>query len=211
MKNLFIRNYLALLNIYIRRLLNVINIGNVSNIKKRKFIASAASRKGIKTLIETGTYFGHSTVYFSKKFDRVYTIEISNSLFNFTSKKFRRYQNIDNYLGNSSDLLDGIIDGLDVPALFFLDGHASGGVTASGDTPTPVKKELASLQSFKYLRNSIIFIDDAVGFDGTNSYPSFEEIEQWCRHNELEKPKIELEMITIYPKSKGDSVKVFGF
>jgi predicted O-methyltransferase YrrM len=53
---------------------------------KRKYIANLSKQFNIKTLIETGTYFGQSTKYFSKKFDQVYTIELSQELHNFAKK-----------------------------------------------------------------------------------------------------------------------------
>jgi len=208
-KNLFIRNYLALITIYVRQLLNFINIGNPSNLKKRRLIVNSATDRGIKTLIETGTYFGHSTIFFSKKFNKVITIEISKGLFDFTSKKFINHQNIHNFLGDSSVVMKDLLDELDAPAVFFLDGHASGGVTESGELPSPIEKELKILSSFNYLQNSIVFIDDAVGFDGTNSYPRYEEIERWCLQNGFDKPRIELEMIIICPKTQ-DTQKKFS-
>jgi len=186
--------------IHFRLLLNTFKIGNVSNVTKRQFIAKQAARNNIKTLIETGTYFGHSTMFFSKKFTKVFTIEISKGLFDFTSKKFLKHQNICNFLGDSSLVLKNIIEKLDTEAIFFLDGHASGGVTGFGDKASPAKEELAILASFTYLPNSMIFIDDAVGFDGTNSYPSLDEIESWALKNGLDKPKVEFDMIVIYPR-----------
>ncbi len=148
---------------------------------------------------------GHISViqqFFSKRFKEVITIEISKGLFDFTSKKFRNHQNINNFLGDSSLVIKDILDKFDSPVAFFLDGHASGGVTGSGNLPSPIKHELETLSTFNYLQNSIVFIDDAVDFDGTNSYPSYEEIERWCLQNRLDKPLIELGMFIICPKTQ---------
>jgi hypothetical protein len=200
-KNLFIRNLAALLTIYAKLFFNLFKIGNVSNISKRRFIATRSAKFGINVIVETGTYFGHSTIYFSKRFKKVYTIEISEKLFQFVTKKFSKCKNIDNFLGDSSVVIKEVLNKLDSPAVFFLDGHASGGVTESGDKASPIREELISLATFKHLTSSIIFIDDAIGFDGTNSYPSYKELVNWCIENKLEVPKIELDMLTIYPRS----------
>ena len=165
---------------------------------KRKYIKKLAIDNNLKLLIETGTYFGQSTKYFAKYFERVYTIELSEELFNYT-KKHNSASNIQFYQGNSSEKLKEIINDLATSATFFLDAHASGGVTVSGEIVSPVRIELGILEKFKFLRNSLIIIDDARGFDGTNSYPSYTEIQLWAKKSNMGRVYIELDMIVIEP------------
>jgi hypothetical protein len=199
LKNLIFRNYLALSAIYVKWIFNFFRISSVSNIRKRKFIIKQAFKYDLDTIVETGTYFGHSTIYFSKKFTKVFTIEISRNLYDFVARKFIKHENINSYLGDSSFVIDEIIKKINGPAVFFLDGHASGGVTECGDKPSPVREELKILSLFPYLQKSILFIDDAAGFDGKNSYPSFQEVARWCLENKLKEPKVELDMLVIFP------------
>jgi hypothetical protein len=153
-------------------------------------------------MVESGTYFGQSTKYFSKIFNKVFSVELSPALYDFSSRRFSKISNIFLYLGDSVVQLPRIILLLNQPTIFYLDAHASGGVTQQGQEPSPIKKELEIISHFEYLRNSIILLDDARGFDGSNSYPSFMEVSEWAERNELSKPYIKLDMIIIEPVSK---------
>lgn len=177
--------------------------GNTPTTKiKRKFICRLGQTFSCAIVVESGTYFGQSTKYFSKFFDRVFSIELSLKLFDFSSLRFSKISNIFLYLGDSVVQLPKIIYLLNQPTVFYLDAHASGGVTQQGQEPSPIKKELEIISNFEYLRNSIVLLDDARGFDGSNSYPSFMEVCEWAERNELSKPYIKLDMIVIEPVSK---------
>jgi len=169
---------------------------------KRKFISKIGNYYGCKIMVESGTYFGQSTKYFSKIFNKVFSVELSPALYDFSSRRFSKISNIFLYLGDSVVQLPRIILLLNQPTIFYLDAHASGGVTQQGQEPSPIKKELEIISNFKHLSNSIILLDDARGFDGSNSYPSFMEVSEWAERNELSKPYIKLDMIIIEPVSK---------
>lgn len=167
---------------------------------KRKYIVNLSNQFKIKALIETGTYFGQSTKYFSKNFDQVYTIELSQELHDFV-KESNSKVNIKFYQGDSSEILKLIVKELPYKCTFFLDAHASGGVTVYGETVSPVKIELGILANFPYLKESLLILDDARGFDGTNSYPTIEEIKDWAKELNLGKVYKVLDMIIIEPNS----------
>jgi hypothetical protein len=173
-----------------------------TTIVKRKLISKIGNYYGCKIMVESGTYFGQSTKYFSKIFNKVFSVELSPALYDFSSRRFSKISNIFLYLGDSVVQLPRIILLLNQPTIFYLDAHASGGVTQQGQEPSPIKKELEIISNFKHLSNSIILLDDARGFDGSNSYPSFMEVSEWAARNELSKPYIKLDMIIIEPVSK---------
>jgi hypothetical protein len=168
---------------------------------KRKYIANLSKQFNIKTLIETGTYFGQSTKYFSKNFDQVHTIELSQELHNF-AKKLNSKENIKFYQGDSAEILKLIVKELPLKSTFFLDAHASGGVTVYGETVSPVKIELGILANSPHLKDSLLILDDARGFDGTNSYPTIEEIKDWAKELNLGKVYSVLDMIIVEPNNK---------
>jgi len=153
-------------------------------------------------VVESGTYLGQSTKYFSKQFTKVFSVEISPKLFEFSQKRLTKIKNVFLLQGDSVDQLPKIISYLDQPTIFYLDAHASGGVTHQGLEPSPVKKELDIISNFRFLNRSIIALDDARGFDGSNSYPSFVEICKWAADNKLLQPYIHLDMIIIEPVTK---------
>jgi hypothetical protein len=69
-----------------------------------------------------------------------------------------------------------LVPRLQKPALFWLDGHYSGGATAKGDKECPVLEELDAI--FRSPHNHVIYIDDARLFTGNDDYPSLDELWQ---------------------------------
>jgi hypothetical protein len=68
-----------------------------------------------------------------------------------------------------------VIAGLNEPALFWLDGHYSGGVTEKADIETPIMKELEYIFTHP-VKNHLILIDDARLFIGKRDYPTLEVV-----------------------------------
>jgi hypothetical protein len=64
---------------------------------------------------------------------------------------------------------------IDQPALFWLDGHYSAGVTAKGEKDTPIYEELNQILSSKD-KGHVIIIDDARCFGTDPNYPSIKEL-----------------------------------
>ena len=84
-------------------------------------------------------------------------------------------KNIQLIHGNSGTELLNVINAINEPVLFFLDGHYSGGITVKHDEETPVNEELDSILSSRNLGH-VIIIDDAVFFGTHPAYPSIKEI-----------------------------------
>ena len=130
--------------------------------------------KGFNTLIETGTYYGEMVQANIDKFDRIISIELSQKLYTKAVQKFKSHKNVELYLGDSADLLPQILKSLKEPAVFWLDGHYSGGVTVKGKKETPIREELYHI--LKHPLRHVILIDDARCF-GKGDYPTLEEIQ----------------------------------
>jgi len=115
-----------------------------------------------------------------KNFDRIYSIELSNELYENAKNRFKGEEHIELIHGDSGIELNNIMDRINQPALFWLDGHYSGGVTARGDKDTPIYEEL------KHIINApdnghVIIIDDARFFGRQRAYPSIEELSDFIR------------------------------
>ena len=76
--------------------------------------------------VETGTLFGHTTLHASYWFDKVVTIELSETLHALAKQSLAHRSNISCLHGNSADRLPEVIAGLQGATLFFLDAHWSG-------------------------------------------------------------------------------------
>jgi cephalosporin hydroxylase len=78
----------------------------------------------LNTVIETGTYHGTTTSWFSKHFKDVYTIESQSAHFEEASKIIGHINNIKMSLGDSSELLKEILPSIDDnKTIIFLDAH----------------------------------------------------------------------------------------
>lgn len=145
------------------------------HIVKQLVIKSYQKSHNIDTLIETGTYLGDMVYAQRKVFKRIYSIELSKQLHEKAVKRFSKYASIEILQGDSGVVLDSIIKDLNCKAIFWLDGHYSGGFTAKGSTECPIVEELNTI--FKSQYEHVILIDDAREFNGENDYPTIEELE----------------------------------
>lgn len=147
----------------------------IPHIVKQLAIKSYQEKYNLDTLIETGTYMGDMVYAQRKQFDKIYTIELSEKLAQASRKRLRKYKNIEVIQGDSSVVLGTIVEKLKNKSFFWLDGHYSGGVTAKADKECPILQELDVILKSGF--EHIILIDDAINFDGTNDYPTIEQVE----------------------------------
>lgn len=142
--------------------------------------------------VETGTNLGLSTDNLMHIFEKVYTIEIMEDLYNNVKKKYED-SNVECILGDSAEKIKDLVKKIDRPCLFFLDSHYSGhsgtnwnrsffkGYMVDGkhidtgyrgektDKPTsqqqtPLKEEIAEINE-NFPHKCVIYIDDMDKFD----------------------------------------------
>jgi archaellum biogenesis ATPase FlaH len=103
----------------------------------------------------------------AKIFEHVYTIEIQLDIYNaaLNKKNELKLNNVSIYLGDSSKVLPDIIKSINVPIIFYLDGHWSRGNTGRGDKDVPLLEELTAIDSRNH--HDIIIIDDFRLFETT--------------------------------------------
>jgi hypothetical protein len=114
------------------------------------------------------------------RFDRVYSIELGNDLYEMAARRFKGADNVELIHGDSGAALGSILNKIDQPALFWLDGHYSGGDTARGATDTPIKEELRRILNAADRRH-VIIVDDARCFGSEPAYPSIEEVVEFIK------------------------------
>ena len=143
---------------------------------KQRALLEYAKRYGLRVLVETGTYYGDMVAAMKTHFDRIYSIELSAALYKLDVRRFRGERNIALIEGDSGVEIDKIINELKTPALFWLDGHYSGGNTARGEKDSPISEELHAVlsQGVKH----VILIDDARDFGFSPAYPTIEELSE---------------------------------
>lgn len=146
------------------------------HIVKQMAIDEYRKKFQLEMLVETGTYLGEMVEAQRKNFKKIYSIELSEKLFTRAKKRFRDFPHITILQGDSGDVLNKLIGEIDRPALFWLDGHYSGGITAHGNKECPVPEELNAILKSKI--DHVILIDDARLFNGTHDYPTIDEIKK---------------------------------
>ena len=82
--------------------------------------------------------------------------------------------------GDSGIEIEKVLNWLDQPALFWLDGHFSEGDTAKGDNDTLIIEELTHILNSQ-IEGHVIIIDDAHHFGKDPDYPSIEILSGFIR------------------------------
>jgi len=161
---------------------------------KVDFLSRVTEAFSVPVFIETGTYRGDMCRRLANRFEEIYTIELDESFAERARRQFKKWPHIHVIQGDSGQCLGYLLDRLEKRALFWLDGHFSGGETACGPKETPLLDELLAIQAHK-IKDHIILIDDA-RFLGTGDYPSLQEIKNiLIRINPRYKIHVELDIV----------------
>jgi FkbM family methyltransferase len=151
---------------------------------KRAIINSYKDKFDVDLLVETGTFLGDTVEFFKNKFETVYSIELSDELSARAIKRFEADENVKIIQGDSGVVLNKLLDRLNKPAIFWLDGHYSSEFflgdeyirTARSDKDTPVENELKAI--FRSKLPHIVLIDDARLFVGEKDYPTIDSLKE---------------------------------
>lgn len=168
---------------------------------KHENLRACARKYGLRVLVETGTYRGDTIQALRNDFARIYSIELSPALFAQAQDRFRSAPNVELIHGDSGEKLADLMRRLDQPALFWLDGHYSAGITAKGDKITPIFEELGHIFSAPPRPHAIV-IDDARLFGTDPGYPTLEELIRFVRaHGPNVDVSVQDDGILIVPRS----------
>lgn len=142
---------------------------------KQGVLKAYAQEYDLRIFVETGTYLGDMVEAMKRSFERIYSIELSEELFLAARERFSRDKHVQIIHGDSARELGKIVQGINQPALFWLDGHYSAGVTARGQKETPILEELHGILHEVKLKH-VVIIDDARCFGAAEGYPTIEEL-----------------------------------
>jgi len=144
---------------------------------KHQTIKLYGERFDLDTLIETGTYLGTTVWAVRNHFSRIFSIELGQALYERAKKLFAGCEHISIIKGDSGKVLPIVLDLINKPSLFWLDGHYSAGITACGDIQTPIIQEIEAIFAHP-IKQHVILIDDARLFLGKDDYPQLDEFVQ---------------------------------
>jgi hypothetical protein len=117
----------------------------VPHLVKQQVLRDHARRFDLATLVETGTCDDDMVRAQLREFRTIYSIVLDTALYEAAAAQFRNHAHVHIVHGDSGTVLAVVLHRLTGPALFWLDGHYSAGVTALGAKETPILEELAQI------------------------------------------------------------------
>ncbi len=141
----------------------------------RQLVLAIRQYFGANCFVETGTFQGATAVWAGGVFPSVVTIEASEQLHAQAVAQFGHLKNIRFLCGSSPAVLREIVPSLAQPAIFWLDAHWSGGVTAGSEYECPLLEEIRAIDGCG--EQAFILIDDARLFMSPPPLPH--KAEQW--------------------------------
>lgn len=78
---------------------------------------------GIKSVIETGTYYANTTKWLAQHFDYVYTCEVHEPTYEIAKRELDGIANVSHTLEGSQTWLPKVLEQAEEPMLVFLDAH----------------------------------------------------------------------------------------
>lgn len=146
-----------------------------------KLVHALQSALPVHIFVETGTFKGDTSLLASSYFKQVFTIEASDALFIAARERLQHLSNIELVHGSSPNILRNLSITLsDQSAIYWLDAHWCGSVTAGENHECPILDELEAIGNLN--SQSVILIDDARLFIAPPPRP----------HNPDEWPRIDI-------------------
>lgn len=132
--------------------------------------------------LETGTYHGDMDLCVYDYFKYLASVEIQKFLYEENKDKFKGYQKLHLYNGDSMKLMPVMLEDIKKRCkggkpriLFWLDGHYSKGETGRGEKDTPIMEELQAIKNCG-IGNCVILIDDARCFTHAGEFIDYPTI-----------------------------------
>lgn len=168
---------------------------------KMSVVNNYVRKSGSSIFIETGTLLGGTVEYIASRNPtvRCHSIEIEPKYYSRAVQVLKRLKNVELILGDSSEIVPSLLECIAQPAVFWLDGHYSGGYTGRGASNTPVSSELEAILNHDVKRH-IILIDDARLFTGEDDYPTLTSILNVFENHQFYRAEISVDIIRITPR-----------
>jgi predicted O-methyltransferase YrrM len=141
---------------------------------KQRTVREYARQYGLRTLIETGTYYGEMVAAVKSEFERVYSIEFDPELARRAARRFASDPRVHILEGDSQRLLPELLKSILEPSLFWLDAGYWGWANLARD-PQRLSAEVEAALSHA-VKGHVVLMDDARMLDGRNGAPTYDEL-----------------------------------
>ncbi|MGA7463000.1 MAG: rRNA adenine N-6-methyltransferase family protein [Candidatus Korobacteraceae bacterium] len=146
----------------------------IPHIVKQRTVLEYAQAFDLKTLIETGTYYGEMVAAVVDRFRKIYSIELDPELAKRAQQRFRRYSRVEIIQGDSQIVVPSLLQRLNERCLFWLDAGYCGWGGGTGN-PNRLGSEFSAILSDK-ITDHVILMDDADGINGEGGSPTLPEL-----------------------------------
>ncbi|HVB86686.1 MAG TPA: hypothetical protein VNK23_08500 [Candidatus Dormibacteraeota bacterium] len=141
---------------------------------KQRAVREYARRYQLRTLIETGTYYGEMIAAVKDDFDHVFSIEFDPELAQRAARRFSGDARVRILEGDSAKVLPELLKSISEPALFWLDAGYWGWADLARD-PERLSVEVEAALSHRVTAH-VVLMDDARMLDGRNGAPTFDQL-----------------------------------
>lgn len=172
----------------------------------------------LSTFVETGTFQGDTVCSLLNHFDRIYTIELSDSLYQLAQLRFQGEAKVSVIHGNSAHELQALHRILEKESvLYWLDAHwCVSANTAGQQSQCPLLEELEALRGLN--NQSVVIIDDARLFlappclpHAASQWPDiFSVVNSLQSIGDSHKLMVVNDCILWYPDSIDDTVRAYA-
>ncbi len=169
------------------------------NVVKMSVVRHFVEKGAARYFVETGTYLGSMVEHIAETGAECITIEIDDDIHRRAVEILKRKKNISCLKGDSAVVLPEVLKTIDSPAVFWLDGHYSGGFTGKADIDTPVSAELQMIIDHN-VKGHVILIDDARDFTGSDGYPRLSTLLALFEDHPLYRAEVSADIIRILPR-----------
>jgi hypothetical protein len=149
-------------------------------IVKQALVKAYQRRFDLRVFVETGTFAGEMIAAVAGRFERVISIELDSGWHARAVARFGAENTVTLLQGDSGVRLREVLASVAEPALFWLDAHYSGPLTARGTLDSPIVQELDAIRLHP-VAGHVVLIDDMRYFTGTDGYPRDVDLVQWIR------------------------------
>lgn len=144
---------------------------------KHAVIRYFAKKHNIGMFVETGTLHGDTVEAVKDVFNTIYSIELSEVLYQNALARFAGEDSIKLLYGDSGWVLSELLTKITSPCVLWLDSHYTEvPFAALGPQFTPIMAELHAVLDHPLVDQHVILIDDARLFQGYFDFPTVEQI-----------------------------------
>ena len=168
---------------------------------KRRLLRAFQRKHNLPVFIETGTFKGDTLEDMASHVKRAVSIELAAEFHARAKKRFASRQHVEVLHGDSGQVLPPLVADLTEPALFWLDGHYSGGDTAHGEDASPISRELDAILASP-VPGHVILIDDVHEFTGAGGYPPIGRLLTTLANEPRFACRIEANILILEPRNR---------